>query len=171
MSANDLNINSLTIAEAPPADSGVDIITHELTGAPTNLTTTEEVLIHDHIVAALGDDTMNNNSIVIFMPNKMKTMEVDRRVNVGVTAAGGKIVAPTNNMLTILKGEKTLVVHFIASCSFAHQPEIVHAEDETVIGFRGGEPGTISNVHPNEDSGDETTLGEEAPRFESIFIV
>ena len=114
-----------------------------------------------------------NSSVVIFMPNKMKTMEVDRRVNVGVTAAGGKIVAPTNNMLTILKGEKTLVVHFIASCSFAHQPEIVHAEDETVIGFRGGETTPIRVPHPteaegSEDSGEETTLEPPTPSADEV---
>ena len=159
MSVNNINLSGLTIAEEAPVISGLDIISHELTGAPTKLTTDEEILIHDRIVAALGADATMNSSVVIFMPNKMKTMEVDRRVNVGVTAAGGKIVAPTNNVLTILKGEKTLVVHFIAGCSFDHQPKI-NDVDETVIGFHGGEAGTNVIVpHPTEDSGDETTLG------------
>ena len=86
-------------------------------------------------------------------------MEVDRSVNVGVTAAGGKIVpGATNNMLTILKGEKTLVVHF--------------------IGFRGGETSPIRVPHPTEaegsdDCGDETTLGgdgeEPSAEVESSF--
>ena len=149
MSVNNITLSGLTIAE-PPAVSGVDIITHELT-APTNPTIAEQDLIKDSILAALED--LTNRVIVIFMPNKMKTEALDRCVNVGVTAAGGKILAAPNNLLTILKGEKTLVVHFIASCSFAHQPEIVvPPEDESVIGYQGGE-------NSGEDSGDETTLG------------
>ena len=104
----DLNINGLTIAEVP-ADSGVDIITHDVTGNPTNLTTAEQDLIHDRVLAALLED--KSRVIVIFMPNKMKTLEDDRRFNVGVTAAGGKIVpGATNNLLIAVKGDKTLVV-------------------------------------------------------------
>ena len=115
MSVNNINLSGLTIAE-PPVVSGVDIITHELTGAPTNLTTAEQDLIHDRVLAALLED--KSRVIVIFMPNKMKTLEDDRRFNVGVTAAGGKILTATNNLLIAVKGDKTLVVHFIASCSF-----------------------------------------------------
>ena len=153
---NDLNINGLTIADAPVI-SGVDVITHELTGNPTNLNTAEQDLIHDRILAALEDTT--SRVIVIFMPNKMKTEAFDRCINLGVTAAGGKILAAPNNLLAVLKGEKTLVVHFIASCSFSREPEI-NDVDETVIGFHGGEAGTNVIVpHPTEDSGDETTLG------------
>ena len=151
MSANDLNINGLTIAEAP----AIDIITH-----PTNLTTVEQDLIHDRIIAALCGDT--SRVVVIFMPGKMKTEADDRRFNVGVTAAGGKILTATNNLLIAVKGDKTLVVHFIASCSFDTQPEI-NDVDETVIGFRGGETSRTIIAHPTEDSGDETTLGEEPP--------
>ena len=156
MSANNINLSGLTIAE-PPA--GVDIITHELTGAPTILTVTEQDLIHERILAALREDT--SNVVVIFMPNKMKTFEDDRRFNVGVTATGGKILVATNTMLTILKGDKTLVVHFIASCSFDTQPEIVAPpeEDESVIGYQGGE-------NSGEDSGDETTLGGDETTLE-----
>ena len=157
MSANDLNINGLTIAEAP----AIDIITHELTGgAPTNLTTVEQDLIHDRIIAALCGDT--SRVVVIFMPGKMKTEADDRRFNVGVTAAGGKILTATNNLLIAVKGDKTLVVHFIASCSFATpQPEIVAPpeEDESVIGYQGGE-------NSGEDSGDETTLGGDETTLE-----
>ena len=156
MSANDLNINGLTIAEAP----AIDIITHELTGgAPTNLTTVEQDLIHDRIIAALCGDT--SRVVVIFMPGKMKTEADDRRFNVGVTAAGGKILTATNNLLIAVKGDKTLVVHFIASCSFDTQPEIVAPpeEDESVIGYQGGE-------NSGEDSGDETTLGGDETTLE-----
>ena len=124
---------------------------HEFVTVPTNATAAEQDLIKTTILAALEDTT--SRVIVIFMPNKMKTEAFDRCINLGVTAAGGKILAAPNNLLTILKGEKTLVVHFIASCSFAHQPEIVvPPEDESVIGYQGGE-------NSGEDSGDETTLG------------
>ena len=152
---NNINLSGLTIAE-PPAVSGVDIIMHEFVTVPTNATAAEQDLIKTTILAALEDTT--SRVIVIFMPNKMKTEAFDRCINLGVTAAGGKILAAPNNLLTILKGEKTLVVHFIASCSFAHQPEI-NDVDETAIGFHGGEAGTKIIPHPTEDSGDETTLG------------
>ena len=84
----------------------------------------------------------------------MKTEAFNRCINVGVTAAGGKILAAPNNLLTILKGEKTLViVHFIASCNFDHHPEIVGAGDTEQ------EEGV--DTEAEDDSGDETTLGEQ----------
>ena len=73
MSANNLNISGLTIAK-PPAVSGVDIFTHEVT-ATTNLTVTEQDLIHDRILAALHE--AKSRVVVIFMPKEEEEKQED----------------------------------------------------------------------------------------------
>jgi hypothetical protein len=143
MSVNQINnfMNGLTIAFDHDADAnacienGVPVVVFSrvIHSPPAaGLCLDDMSLITRQVVSKLGE----NGTMVVLMNNHMKTREFDRYINVEVTAAGGEIIAASNSMLVIVKEEKTLMVHFLAACSYDHEPEIVRVP-ATPIGVRG----------------------------------
>ena len=94
---------------------------HSPRSAPTGLCPDDMSLITRQVVSKLGE----HGTIVVLMNNHMKTRGFDRYLNVEVTAAGGVIIAASNSMLVIIKDEQTLMVHFLAACSYDQEIEIV----------------------------------------------